>query len=95
MLAITRSGRAALRSWLATPVVHLRDLRSELLLKLVLAERCDVDVRVMIAEQKRIVRAMIKSQGESSSGDVVTGGDVVTLWRREAAEAALRFLSHL
>ena len=101
MLAITRSGRAALRSWLSTPVVHLRDLRSELLLKLVLAERCGVDVRAMITEQKRIVRAMVKSQGDVSGSDVVKGddvvkgGDVVMLWRREAAEAALRFLSHL
>src|SRR6478672_10306747 len=36
ILAATRQGRAALRKWLATPVPHLRDLRSELLLKLIL-----------------------------------------------------------
>jgi len=87
VLAATRSGRAAFRSWLNTPVLHLRDLRSELLLKLVLAESCGVDVRSMISEQKKIVRSMTTSH---SSED-----DVVGIWRREAAEAALRFLNQL
>ena len=32
ILRATRTGRAQLRKWLATPVIHLRDLRSELLL---------------------------------------------------------------
>ena len=87
MLAVTRSGRAALRAWLATPVVHLRDLRSELLLKLVIAKRCEIEVKPMLVEQRRVVRAMIRAHNDRS--------DVVSLWRREAAEAALRFLDHL
>ena len=46
-------GRAgALRRWVATPVAHLRDLRSELLLKLVLAEQCGIDVTDMLIEQR-------------------------------------------
>ena len=36
ILAITRRGRARLREWIVTPVDHLRDLRSALLLKLVI-----------------------------------------------------------
>ena len=44
ILAATRTGRAQLRRWLATPVVHLRDLRSELLLKLIVAEHCAIDI---------------------------------------------------
>ena len=96
MLAVTRAGRAAFRAWLGTPVVHLRDLRSELLLKLVLAQRCGVDVRPMLKEQRRIVRAMVRAHSRIDSDDHPSGEpDVVMLWRREAAEAALRFLSHL
>jgi hypothetical protein len=34
VLRITPSGRRALEEWLATPVVHVRDARSQLLLKL-------------------------------------------------------------
>jgi DNA-binding PadR family transcriptional regulator len=55
VLAATRAGRAELRRWLATPVPHLRDLRSELLLKLVVAERCGVDVGGMLERQRAIV----------------------------------------
>ena len=87
VLAATRSGRAAFRAWLNSPVVHLRDLRSELLLKLVLAQNCGVDVRTMISEQKKIVRSMTTAHGVDD--------DVVGIWRREAAEAALRFLNQL
>ena len=52
ILAATRQGRAALRKWVATPVAHLRDLRSELLLKLVIAEQCGIDVVPMLERQR-------------------------------------------
>ncbi|MGZ6983113.1 MAG: PadR family transcriptional regulator, partial [Ilumatobacteraceae bacterium] len=52
ILAATRTGRAQLRKWLSTPVVHLRDLRSELLLKLVIADLCDIDVAAMLERQR-------------------------------------------
>src|SRR5262245_34675006 len=42
ILATTRTGRAQLRKWLATPVAHPRDIRSELLLKLVIADLCRI-----------------------------------------------------
>ena len=42
VVGATRSGRARFRSWLRTPVCHLRDLRSELLLKLVFADRLGI-----------------------------------------------------
>ena len=58
MIAATRAGRAQLRRWLRTPVDHLRDVRSELLLKLVLAERCAVDIGPMLVEQRARVAVM-------------------------------------
>ena len=92
VLAATRSGRAQLRKWLHTPVVHLRDLRSELLLKLVLAELCALDTSPMLAAQ----RAHITELSAALSAQIDEHpGDVVALWRSESSIAALRFLDRL
>ncbi len=92
ILAATRSGRAQLRKWLATPVSHLRDLRSELLLKLIIAEKCEVDITAMLREQHLVIAHLadtIAAELEQRPGDVVA------LWRRESSAAALRFLDRL
>ena len=39
LVKATRAGRTAARGWLHTPVVHGRDVRSELMIKLALLER--------------------------------------------------------
>ncbi len=92
ILAATRSGRAQLRRWLATPVVHLRDLRSELLLKLVIADICAVDIGPMLEQQ----RAQIAETARAIGAQVdERPGDVVTLWRSESSLAAMRFLDRL
>ena len=92
ILAATRTGRAQLRTWLATPVDHLRDLRSELLLKLIIAEICAIDIGPMldrqhehIAQRAEAITAHLEAQP----------GDVVALWRSESSNAALRFLERL
>lgn len=89
ILAVTRDGRAELRKWLATPVEHLRDVRSELLLKLIVADACRIDVARMLERQhlhiERIVAAL-NSQGTT---------DVVTMWRYESSQAALRFVARV
>jgi hypothetical protein len=92
VLAATRTGRSQLRIWLQTPVAHLRDLRSELLLKLLLAENCGIDVTGMLEQQ----RAHVDQLGQALAGQVRGNGrDVVGLWRRESSVAALRFLDQL
>ncbi len=93
VLAATRSGRAALRRWLATPVEHLRDLRSELLLKLVIAERCGIEVDAMLHRQRALVVGLAAAISAETRDDGRT--DVVVLWRHETSEAALRFLDQL
>ena len=85
-------GRNQLRKWLATPVAHLRDLRSELLLKLVVAEECGVDVTAMLERQRSHVAAMCTALDAQVAE---TSDDVVALWRSESANAALRFLERL
>jgi hypothetical protein len=92
VLAATRDGRRQLRRWLATPVEHLRDLRSELLLKLVIADRCGIDVTEMLHRQRDHVVALAAAHAEGATTGTV---DVVALWRVEASEAALRFLDRL
>jgi PadR family transcriptional regulator AphA len=88
ILAATRAGRAQFRAWLRTPVEHLRDLRSELLLKLVFADDLGVDLGDMIARQRTIVDSLATALSERASDEP----DVVHLWRAAATAAAQRFL---
>ena len=90
ILAATRAGRAAFRTWARTPVQHVRDLRSELLLKLILADVCAIDVGPMLAEQ----RAQVNDLRAHFDGAVGAHDDfdLVASWRAHATDAALRFL---
>jgi PadR family transcriptional regulator AphA len=90
LLAVTMSGRAQFRTWLATPTEHLRDMRSELLLKIVLADGCGVELGPMLLRQREHVSA-IATALEVAAVD----GDVVGMWRSESAHAALRFLDRM
>lgn len=92
ILAATRAGRAQLRKWLATPVTHLRDMRSELLLKLVIAEICEIDITTMLDAQ----HAHIAQMADAIAHNIEAApGDVVALWRSESVNAALRFLDRV
>jgi DNA-binding PadR family transcriptional regulator len=95
VLAATRSGRSQLRRWLHTPVAHLRDLRSELLLKLVLADLCQIDVSDMLEEQRAHIEQMAGTLAAQVGGTADQPIDVVALWRSESSQAALRFLARL
>jgi PadR family transcriptional regulator AphA len=92
ILAATRSGRSRFRTWLRTPVTHLRDLRSELLLKIVFAERYGVDITEMLDRQRSIVDRQAQALVAADPDAQV---DVVGLWRLEATLAAQRFLARL
>lgn len=94
VLRATPHGRAELRSWLDSPVEALRDLRTALLLKLTIAQRCGVDVGDMLVAQRAIVEAHNERLAELIVGP--DGSlDPVALWRHEASEAGLRFLDQL
>ena len=88
----TRKGSAAIRKWLQAPVPHLRDLRSELLLKLVIGEATGIDLTGMIAEQTHIVAAQLSVMRTELKR---SPDDAVLRWRVESADAALRFLNRL
>lgn len=92
IFAVTRAGRAALRRWLAEPVAHLRDVRSELLLKLVLCQLAGMDATPLIGAQ----RAVSEPVARKWAGEVRKGAtDPVTLWRYESSRAVVRFLDRL
>ncbi len=103
ILALTHVGAAQLTSWLATPTIHLRDLRSELLLKLVLSDLSGVDPRALLVAQRMQVRELgakleehLEVQAAAPTPDRSRRPvDVVTVWRSESARGALRFLDRL
>lgn len=87
----TRIGRNALHEWLGTPVNHLRDFRSELLLKIELARLLTIDSTALLVLQREVVHQWL----EHFPCEVDLSGDVVSIWRNEMATAALRFLDQL
>lgn len=98
ILAATRRGRAQFRRWLRTPVEHLRDLRSELLLKIVLAAHNGIDITdTLVAQRARVAEfiAALDATGDTRDLPCDPSVDVVHLWRRESAAAAVRFLDRL
>lgn len=95
ILAASRTGRARLRTWVRMPVEHLRDLRSELLLKIVIADRCGIAIADMLTAQRGRLESQAASLSTSAFGADGSVVDVVALWRHEASRAGLRFLDQL
>jgi DNA-binding PadR family transcriptional regulator len=90
ILAATRSGRSQFRRWVQSPVAHLRDVRSELLLKLVFAGEHGIDIADMLARQREHVQGLLDAHTARATEDP----HIVERWRAESARAALRFLDH-
>ena len=86
VLSATAAGRRASRAWLDTPVQHLREVRTELLAKVILRDRAGLDNTDLLAAQLEVFDPAI---------DALTKGhetDLVDVWRREHARAVRRFL---
>jgi DNA-binding PadR family transcriptional regulator len=87
----TPAGRRAARDWLGTPVQHIRDIRSELLLKLALLHRAGDDPTALLRRQRAALEPIahaIEAGQPSHSGFDKT----LLAWRRATAMAALDFL---
>jgi DNA-binding PadR family transcriptional regulator len=94
ILALTRTGRAAVRHWLHQPVSHLRDVRDELLVKVILCDLCDVDAGPLLHAQVMLFAPMVEALG-TRGGALNSGRDPVDIWRYESSRAVLRFLRRL
>lgn len=88
-LQVTPLGRDVAAAWLLTPVDHLRDLRTEFLLKIALCERAGVGTVPLIDRQRARLRPAIEALTSGAAGDAVG------VWRQESAIAADRFLRRL
>jgi DNA-binding PadR family transcriptional regulator len=88
---VTPAGRVAAQRWLHTPVEHVRDIRSHLLLKLALLDRAGEDPTDLLRSQREVLEPIARAIEASRPED---GGFDATLlaWRRASAVAALEFL---
>jgi len=94
VLGTTGRGRSAFRRWLGRPVEHVRDLRSELLLKLLFVERAGLDrvplLRAQLEELERDENGLVRRVAASDGFD-----RMVAMWRLTSARAARAFVEAL
>ena len=82
----TAAGRRALRRWLAQPVAHPREVRAELLVKLLLLERAGQPTAPLLQAQRDAFAGILDPARHPPAGDSVSR------WRAEQAAAIDRFL---
>lgn len=93
VMAPTAAGRNALDQWLATPVAHLRDLRSDLLVKLVVLEALGRPAVSLLSAQRHFVAETASVLERSAKAGAAA--DAVAIWRAESAAGALRVIDRL
>ena len=89
--SVTADGRAAAGRWLFAPVEHVREIRSELLLKLALLDRAGENPTPLLQAQRAVLEPLVEAiESRRARSD---GFDATLLaWRRATAVAALDFL---
>jgi DNA-binding PadR family transcriptional regulator len=91
---VTEQGRLAAEEWLNTPVEHVRDMRSQLLIKLALLYRAGGDPAELLARQRAALDPIAQAMQAPHAG--LDGFDAILMaWRRATAAAALGFLDEI
>jgi DNA-binding PadR family transcriptional regulator len=91
IVAATEEGAAQVTRWLATPVLHVRDVRSQLLMKLALLDRRGADPSELVAKQRALLEPIAAALVDQPGAD---GFDAtLAAWRRSNATATLAFLA--
>lgn len=91
VLEITPEGAAAVARWLQEPIGHVRDARSQLLLKLLYLNRVGRDPGPLLEAQRAHFSAV--ADGLAAALDAAEGFDRTVLrWRLESTAAAVRFI---
>ena len=88
-LTCTERGTTAAENWMNSPVTHLRDMRPEFLVKFLLLGESE-KLRAQFVRRQRVVLEPIISTLLANRAT-----DAISLWRREQARAAMRFLDEL
>ena len=91
---VTAAGRSEVTAWLAEPVAHVRDLRTEFLVKLALLHRRGQDTAGLVEGQIAVLGPIV--DGLVDRQQTASGFDrTLALWRLRSGQAALRFLQDL
>lgn len=90
----TPTGHRAVATWRTAPVSHLRDVRAELILKLVLAERTGLDPSDLLVAQLAHFSSLVAELADERRGSTGSG-HVVDVWRHELSVAVERTLTTL
>ena len=94
LYSATPRGHEAVRRWLDTPVEHVREVRSHLLLKLALLDRAGVDPTGLLERQKATLEPIAEAINAESPGSA--GFDATLLaWRRATTAATMNFLDDI
>ena len=89
IISPTAKGKSHITAWLNQPVEHLRDVRTELVVKMMLRERAGLSAQSFLAAQHEAFAPLLRAI-ESSPAQTP-----VDMWRRESASAVKRFLTRL
>ena len=89
IISPTAAGKRTAMQWLDSPVTHLRDVRTELVLKVMLREKMKLPLDSFLEAQHVIFDPLIASINKDASDSPVN------LWRRESANAVKRYLTRL
>jgi DNA-binding PadR family transcriptional regulator len=90
VLVAAPPGRRSVRRWLQRPVGHLRDVRTELLCKLVLGARAGIDPAPLLETQLRAFEPAFRALARQARQ---RDADVVDRWRYSSSQAVRQFLS--
>lgn len=88
LLGLTTAGEVAVKQWLDSPALHIRDVRTETLVKLMLRDRLGLDNGAFLRSQQVALHEVIASLQRPSA----RGASYAELLRREHANATKRFL---
>ena len=89
IISATALGKRANAKWLDTPVTHLRDVRTELVVKIMLREKFGLVLASFIDSQRKVFNPLIAAINADTSDSPVN------VWRKESANAVARYLTQL
>jgi DNA-binding PadR family transcriptional regulator len=92
--SVTPAGTEAVRRWLDTPVAHIREVRSHLLLKLALLDRTGGDPSGLLERQKAALEPIAQAIKAERPGPHSFDATLLA-WRRATTAATLSFLDDL
>jgi len=93
-LGATRRGRSAFARWRGSTVAHVRDLRSELMVKLLFHDRAGLDPSLLLREQAAVL-ALTERSLEEQLKATSEFSRTLALWRLSMGRAALSFVEGL